>query len=94
MQYIAAARLFQLDSVGSAFAGRAGNCGFSLPLGRNEPGFAGGFQPKGIVWKLSIDLYLGILHQTVVAAGLEELLLHRNSPGWVDPKQDARDVVA
>src|ERR1700675_1781960 len=82
-QYIAPAGLFQLVSAGSNF--RLISLG-KLPLRGDELGFSGCLQLKGVVRKFLVDLYVGILRHAVVAAGLKELLLHRNSPYRVDPE--------
>src|SRR3984893_18582221 len=90
VQYIAPAGLFQLVSAGSNFRLILVR---KLPLRGDELGFPGCLQLKRVVRKFLVDLYVGILRQTVVAARLKELLLHRNSPRRVDPEQNARDVV-
>src|SRR6202521_2683238 len=87
VQYIAPAGLFQLVSAGSNFRLRLLR---KLPLRGDELGFSGCLQLKRVVRKFLVDLYVGILRHAVVAARLKELLLHRNSPGRVDPEQDAR----
>ena len=94
MQYIAPPRLFQLDFGGSRLPDFPRNSLIRLALRGNEPGFTGGFQLEGVVRQLLVDLNLGILGQTVIAARLEELLLDRNAPGGVDPEQLAPEVAA
>src|SRR6266404_6719814 len=90
VQYIAPAALFQLVSAGSDSRLILLR---KLSLRGDELGFSGCLQPKRVIRKFLVDLYVGILRHAVVAARLKELLLYRNSPGRVDPEQDARDIV-
>src|SRR5882672_2388599 len=89
-QYIVHTHLFQLDSAGSsnsAFLSR-----ICLSLWGDDPRFAGCFQFEGVVRKFLVHLDVRIFCQAVITARFEKLLLHRNTAGWVDPKQDPRDV--
>ena len=72
---------------------RRGDFGRST-LGGHKLRFAASFQLENVVRKLLVDLNVGVLGETVIAAGLEELLLDRNSPLRIDPQKDARKNVA
>ena len=93
MQYIVAARVFQLDFAGSDSAELTRKLSCFLPLRRNELGFAGGFQLKNIIRQLLIDLNVGIPGQAIIATGFEELLLDWNSPARIDPENNPCDVI-
>src|SRR6266404_737870 len=64
-------------------------------LRRYELGLAGSLELEDGVGNLFVHLDTGILGQAKVARTAEkELLLHRNSAGWVNPQDDVGDVIA
>src|SRR5208283_1299489 len=92
-QYIAADSLFQLVSAGSDFGGILPRRNLPLSLRRDKFGFLGCLELKNVVRKFCLGLNVGILYQAIVAAGLKELLLHRDSTGRVDPEENARNKI-